>query len=70
MKVLVINCGSSSLKYQLYDMPDRVALSSEDDVDELGSLDVLEGNAWTVPTLVGKTLLLRDRSEIVALALP
>ena len=25
-KILVINCGSSSLKYEVYDMPGRVSL--------------------------------------------
>ena len=27
MKVLALNCGSSSIKYQLYDMPDRTVLA-------------------------------------------
>lgn len=48
----------------------RLLRPSEDDVDELGSLDVLEGNAWTVPTLVGRTVYLRDRRRIVAVELP
>ena len=25
MKILIINCGSSSLKYELYDMPERIS---------------------------------------------
>jgi acetate kinase len=28
MKILVINCGSSSIKYQLFDMEDEVAMVS------------------------------------------
>ena len=27
MKILVVNCGSSSIKYQLYEMPDRRVLA-------------------------------------------
>ena len=27
MKILVINCGSSSLKYQLFDMDDKMVLA-------------------------------------------
>src|SRR4051794_38724323 len=27
MKVLVLNCGSSSIKYQLFDMPERTLLA-------------------------------------------
>ena len=27
-KILVVNCGSSSLKYEVYEMPSRVSLGS------------------------------------------
>jgi hypothetical protein len=34
-----------------------------------GRTQVFKGRAWTVPTLVGTKLYLRDRQEIVALEL-
>jgi acetate kinase len=38
MKVLVINCGSSSLKFKLYDLPtdDTATLMAEGLVEEIG----------------------------------
>ncbi|MHB8974659.1 MAG: acetate/propionate family kinase [Pirellulaceae bacterium] len=39
MKILVVNCGSSSIKYQLYSMPDRhvLAKGQAERIGELGS---------------------------------
>ena len=37
MKILVINCGSSSLKYQLIDMDGEKVLRSEEHTSELQS---------------------------------
>lgn len=32
--------------------------------------DVLQDKAWTIPTLIGKRLYLRDQSQIMAMELP
>ena len=39
MKILVVNCGSSSIKYQLYSMPDRdvLAKGQAERIGEVGS---------------------------------
>ena len=38
MKVLVVNCGSSSLKYQLFDM-DRQACMARGNVERVGTAE-------------------------------
>ncbi|MEM9378574.1 MAG: PQQ-binding-like beta-propeller repeat protein [Planctomycetota bacterium] len=40
------------------------------DGEELASAEVLGGDAWTVPTLVGRTLYARDGERAIALELP
>jgi hypothetical protein len=40
-----------------------------DGIEILAEAEVLEGTSWTVPTLVGTTLFVRNHREIVALQL-
>ena len=42
MKILVINCGSSSIKYKLYEMDDRSVLAPA------------ASNVWDCPVLSSK----------------
>jgi hypothetical protein len=42
---------------------------TRDGFDQVAKAQVCDKNAWTVPTLVGRTLFLRDRKSIMALDL-
>ena len=46
-----------------------LASVSEHGLEVLARADVLTANAWTPPTLVGSTLYLRDRHNVLALDL-
>jgi outer membrane protein assembly factor BamB len=46
-----------------------LAVPSEQGLQTLASTELLERAAWTVPTLVGKTLYVRDRKKMIALDL-
>ncbi len=46
-----------------------IASVSKDGLDVLARHELLTGNAWTPPTLVGHTLYVRDRHDILALDL-
>ena len=48
----------------------HLALPEEDQLEVTGSIELLQSNAWTVPTLVGQRMFLRDRYTIQALELP
>jgi hypothetical protein len=43
--------------------------ATRDAFEQLAKAQVCDKNAWTVPTLVGRTLFLRDRKNILALDL-
>jgi hypothetical protein len=46
-----------------------LAKASPEGIDVLSQCDLLDRVAWTVPTLAGSTLYVRDRSRIMALDL-
>jgi len=46
-----------------------IAKATPDDLDIMAKVPLLEETAWTVPTLVGKTLYVRDKTQIMALDL-
>jgi hypothetical protein len=46
-----------------------LATAARDGLKILAKAPILSGRAWTVPTLVGTTLYVRDRKNLVALAL-
>jgi hypothetical protein len=46
-----------------------LAIAARDGLRVLARAPVLSNRAWTVPTLSGTTLYMRDRKQIVALAL-
>ena len=73
MKVLVINCGSSSIKYQLYEMPDQTVLAKglvEIGAEKEGTIFAIDhgqGLKLIMQTLVDqKTGVLKSLEEIKA----
>ena len=48
----------------------RLAAPGQGRIDELGRAEVLGSQAWTVPTLVGRRVFVRDSRRLVALELP
>ena len=66
-KILVINCGSSSIKYEVYDMPERVSLG-KGNVDRIGAREgsiVHEGANGKYEKIQG----IADHKEAVALVM-
>ncbi|MFC1699012.1 acetate/propionate family kinase [Candidatus Omnitrophota bacterium] len=63
MLILVLNCGSSSVKYQLYQMPKEVCLA-KGMVDELGQTQTIKALVKTI--LENKELLGCSAGEIAA----
>ena len=56
---------------QVLDEDGTLALTrmSRDGLEVISKAEILTGRAWTVPTLVGTTLYIRNREEIKALDL-
>lgn len=48
----------------------HLAEPNKGDLKTQGKIELMQNNAWTVPTLIGKKLYIRDRFRIVALELP
>jgi outer membrane protein assembly factor BamB len=65
------NCLYADKKLIILDEDGRLILARADPegYEEIGRAQVCKKNAWTVPTLVGKTLYVRDRKTIMALDL-